>query len=667
MLTYKTSLPSTRNRKPWLRMWRFAACSLVLGFLQTASAQAPPPQLPPIGEESLPSGREYIPEPIERLPAIQAELSVIHRRSQLVITRAGVVRMAIADPGIVDVVQYSPTELSVIGTEIGTTTLTMWFENSPDPLIYLVRVIRDPSTEEQSRIDYGKLERKLALLFPNSKVYLIPLSRKIIVKGQARDSEEAAWILQIIRGEVINQNGNLGGPQPGNIGINNGYNGGGINGGIINPYDLAASNIINMLTIPGDFQVMLRVRIAELNRSMLRRMGVNLQVLINDGRYALASTLASGAGTLSGIFEAGDVTVVVDALNSNGTATILAEPNLTVLSGHDATILSGGEFAVPTIVGINGVGGQQTVFRGFGTSMVVTPTVLDKEFIRMRIRPEFSETTGTSGAGGIPNLNTRRIDTTVQLREGQTIVLGGLLSHRAQTQIAGIPLLDGIPVIGPALFATKRATEDETELLITVTPELVRPMEPDEVPPYPGFEVTQPDNYLLYAKAFSQGPNDPSVNQLPPYGHSTGTATPVGYTQFNPAPAAPGYAPVPTQPYGGNPGNAASGMPMGNNNPNSRYPVQPMQARPTPTYPPAGYRGGPAQQQQQMPSQPMNMPAPAGPLATRPFVRQSGYQGDAVQTLPRLLQGRPQGGAEQAMYSEQAPQPPRRFWQLRNR
>src|SRR5262249_3649704 len=150
--------------------------------------------------------------------------------------------------------------------------------------------------------------------------------------------------------------------------------------------------------IPGDFQINLRVRIVELNRSQLRRLGVNLSVLFANGRQIISSSLAgafsgtstgvggaigAGAGTLQGVFEAGDISVLINALRSNGTARILTEPNLTVLSGHDATVLSGGEFAVPTIVGINGVGGQQTVFRGFGVSMLVTPTIIDKDLVRM--------------------------------------------------------------------------------------------------------------------------------------------------------------------------------------------------------------------------------------------------------------------------------------------
>lgn len=596
MLTQSHS-PVTRRtcRLAASRMGQVSCLLLCLFALEIAPthviAQSLPPQriarqAPAEVEETeeLPDASD-IPQQVKSMPRINAELEVVHRRSQTIVFKGRVARVHVTDPSVADYVLYSPTEIGVIGTAVGTTTVLVWFEDEPDadPLIYLVTVIRDPGLEEAARIDYGKLEKKLAILFPNSKVYLIPMSSKIIVKGQARDSEEAAWILQIIRGEVITQLGGLGGPQNpagyfggygvGALGAGGGYgngNGFGVAGnGRFNAFDWTSSMIINMLTIPGDFQINLRVRIVELNRSQLRRMGVNFSVLFANGRQMISSSLAgavsgggagAAAGSLQGVFEAGDISVLINALRSNGTARILTEPNLTVMSGHDATVLSGGEFAVPTIVGIGGVGGQQTVFRGFGVSMLVTPTIIDKDLVRMRIRPEYSELSGGS-SGGIPGLNTRRVDTTVELREGQTIVLAGLLSYRARTEVAGIPFLGGLPLVGSILFQAKRATEDETELLIMVSPEIVRPMEADEVPPVPGFEVTQPNDRMLNRHGFTQGNNDTNYYQLPPYGHGSGVGVAVGYGQFNPQPASPINSPAPGGPGAGVPGGQGVGAP----------------------------------------------------------------------------------------------------------
>ena len=634
---------------PWFpqRILQVLCCLMAVGgalLAGPATAQNRYAQLPPpLGEpETLPPPRENVPSEIVAMPTVQADLEVIHRRSQLIVTRSRVIQSAIADPSVIDVVQYSPNEVSVIGLAMGSTTLTLWFENNPQPLIYLVKVVRDPSLEDQARIDYGKLEKKIALLFPNSKVYLIPLSGKIIVKGQARDSEEASWILQIIRGEVINQVGSLGGDQPAtpNATIP----------AAVNPLNMASSNIINLLNIPGEFQIMLRVRIVELNRSMLRRLGVDFTYLINSGRDVLTSSVGGLPANLSGIFENRQLSVLINALRSNGTAKILTEPTLTCLSGHPATVLSGGEFAVPTIVGINGVGGQQTNFRGFGTSIIVTPIVIDKDLIRMNIRPEFSEINpGNTSAGGIPGLSTRRVQTTVQLREGQTIVLAGLLSQRTNTEITGIPFLSGIPWIGPLLFAGKRSTEDETELLVTVTPELVRPMDPEEVPPYPGFDVTVPNDYMLYRKAFSEGPNDTSVNQLAPYGHNSGVAVPIGYGQFNPAPASPGYAPVPTAPYGGGFPPPVAG----------RYPNPPVSS---PRYPPS-YNGGFAPPGNGAgggyPAGPGRPPSGYSPPAGGPTaLKFNSGEGQSSRLVPQFLKGNQSHAStvEQAGYTN--PQPP---------
>jgi pilus assembly protein CpaC len=256
--------------------------------------------------------RKPLPTQIRSTPGIFDEMEIIIRRSQLVITNSRIRRYAIADPSIIEFVTYSPTEVAIVGLEMGTTTLTLWFEGDESPITYLVHTIQDPSLEGQRRIDYGKLERKIAVLFPNSKVYLIPLSRKIIVKGEASDASEAANILSVIRGEVINFDGNLGGPQPysaggafGGAGVDSTY--GGVN------YDYASSLIVNMLEIPGEFQVMIHVTIAQMNRTMMRQLGVDLSVLFDGGRQFIGSTMGGVPSTLTGIFEAGEVNVLINA------------------------------------------------------------------------------------------------------------------------------------------------------------------------------------------------------------------------------------------------------------------------------------------------------------------------------------------------------------------
>ena len=530
-----------------------------------------------------------LPPEIDSMPKPQEELEIINHRSQLIVTRKRVSKIAVADPSVIDVVQYSPTELSVIGTERGKTNLMFWFEGEQRPLIYEVTVIRDPDIEDQKRIDYGRLERKLQVLFPDSKVYLIPLSFKILVKGQARNAEEAARILQVIRGEVINQEGLIGGPQPaGGLAsglVNNNFPGVGVGGNFGG--DRLSSLIVNMLEVPGEQQVMLRVRIAELSRSQLRRMGIDLNYIFNNAAHTVTSTVAGSPSNLSGIFSNGEVSVLLNWLESNGTAKVLSEPVLTVLSGHSASFLSGAEFAVPTIVGVGGAAGQTTSFRGFGTSVIVTPTVVDRDLVRMRIVPEFSQANQGLAVGGIPGLNSRRVQTTVELREGQTIALAGLILSETNTEVSRIPFLGEIPYIGAKLFAAKEAAQDETELLVLVTPEIVRPMDADEVPPVPGYDVTWPSRWELCELGMTEGVPDTGVYQVPPLGTDSNHGINVPYRLYNPAPAAAQYAPAPANSYGGQ--QQAPNMMNGPSYPSQpNYPTQP-------SYPgPQGHPGGPS-------------------------------------------------------------------------
>ena len=508
---------------------------------------------------------------IESLPTAHEDLEIIERRSQLMVTRANVTRWAVADPSVVDLVQYSPRELGLIGLTRGSTTLTMWFENHAEPIIYVVKTIRDPDLDLQRKLDYGKLERSINRLFPNSKVYLIPMSRKILVRGQARDQEEAAHILAAIRGEVINQEGGLFGPQPYMASFNTGGYVGGFGGNYGNNWwganDLLSSFIINELRVPGEFQISLRVRIAELNRSQLRSMGIDLNVFFKDAQQNIFTDLGAAASTtLGGIFEGGDIAVLMNFLASNGTAKILTEPNVVVLSGRQARFLAGGEFAVPTVIGIGGAAGQTTSFRGFGTSLLVTPAVVDRDLIRIAATAEFSDLQGGAAAvNGVPGTSARRVETTVEMREGQTLALAGLLSHRTVTEVTRIPWLGDLPHLGPLLFSNKRSSQEENELLILITPEIVRPMEAHEVPPVPGFEVTHPIDHEFYKHNMVEGMPDTGYYQVPPYG-SGSVGTNVGYQHFNPGPAGSLYSPQPTNPYGNgfsSPTPIPGGMPSG--------------------------------------------------------------------------------------------------------
>src|SRR5690606_11960207 len=149
--------------------------------------------------------------------------------------------------------------------------------------------------------------------------------------------------------------------------------------------------------------------------------------------------------------------VLLNTLASNGYAKIMEDSVVVTMSGHPASFLSGGEFAVPNTVGNNGVLVGTTTFRGFGTSIIATPTVIDDDLLRLQIIPELSAVNSDNTVNGVPGVDVRRVQTVVELREGQTIVLGGLFSRRQQSEVTRIPLLGEIPFVGAHLFNTKQA------------------------------------------------------------------------------------------------------------------------------------------------------------------------------------------------------------------
>jgi pilus assembly protein CpaC len=617
-------------------------------IVKPALGEAPagvPVYVQPVAHQPVDPRRALDPR-IESMPQVDQKMSVIHHRSQLIRTRARVARITFSDPSVIDVVQYSETELSILGLGLGTTDLLMWFENDAEPLKYAVTVIHDPSLDDQRRIDYGKIERKIQILYPNSKVYLIPLSRRVIVRGQARDAEEAANIMQTIRIEVANLE--YAGRGFGDDFIDPAAYTGGVNGAVGNGYNnnLLNSFVVDELQVPGEFTVQVRVRIAQLNHEMLRRYGVDLSVILNDGRHVISSSMAS-APVIGGIFDNGQVGVLVDALTTNGTGKIIEDASLVTLSGNPAAFLAGGEFAVPTTVGLGGAAAATTSFRGYGTSVIATPTVVDNDLFRLQIVAELSNIDSGNAVGGIPGLNVKRIQTMVEVREGQTLVLGGLYGRQQRAEVTRIPFLGELPIVGHYLFNSKRATEDENELLIVVTPELVRAIDADQQPPLPGFHVTHPDCYDFYKYNRTEGNPDLGHYQMLPYGHGQGYAQDAGYNVFNPAPAiglGPGQAAgMPAQgSYGaaemqmqggyagghsvqpgmnGSPYSAPSGQHPG------AYGQNPQQ--PSPTYAPAPVPGG------QQPPQFVNPPAVGGPQAYSPSGRGAIQQTSGVRGVPR--------------------------------
>jgi len=458
------------------------------------------------------------PRPLPGMPAGPFEMigesgtvSVMVRRSMLLRTAQDIYRTAVVDPNICDVVQFTPKEISIIGKSQGSTHVTFWFDGpNAQPITYLVKVEPDSAEVKKEEDKYKLLEDVVNEMFPDSKVQLMLVADKLIVKGQAKDSEEATQIMSIIR---TNAGGGGAGGAWGPGGWNGGA-GGGLSEGVAADVlsDSATGSaararyqVINMLRVPGVQQVALRVKIAELNRTAARGFGVDVQgnVAFSDSPEgtdlffnSILNVAGGGAPALLAQFDGDDISIGIRYLQQQGVIRLLSEPTLVTMSGRPATFVAGGEFAVPTVVGSAGLNAVTTDFRAFGAIISFLPTVVDKDRIRLEVSPEFSQINQAIAVGGTPGLKTRAVTTTVEMREGQTFAIAGLLEDNMNgTTIGDLPFFAQI-------FGRRSMQRAETELIILVTPELVHPMEAEEVPPLPGFDVTEPDNaqFFLHGK-----------------------------------------------------------------------------------------------------------------------------------------------------------------------
>lgn len=488
----------------------------------------------------------------------EAEISLVVGQTKLLETREALTRIAVSNPAVadVDVLNDQPNTraINLYGRSFGTTTITFW-DHQNNPMTFLVRV----------SLDTLDLEARIKQTFPGAMVHVRQVGPQVILEGQVSDSKTMSDVLQLVTADLRNSGGsraqggsgagasssggtavnvNVGGAGAGAAGgaggaggLGGGLGGGGSGGA--GGTNAQAYTIINRVVVPGPRQVMLRVKIAELNRTALRQIGVSWldpknnailastiggaasigatagpfsQSVATAGRSVrpIASTFASSASAtpanaqLYGIFNAGQFSIFLNALRSNAMAKILAEPNLMALDGQPARFLAGGLFPYPVPQSSSIPGGTAVVtvqFANFGAILSFLPHILANDEIQIDVEPVFSQLNfgaGTTINGGrVPAIDQRSARTVVRLREGQTLAIAGLLQTTTNNTTQRIPILGDLPIVGP-LFSANSAETVETELVVLVTPELVAPMEANEVPPAPGDRVNQPNDYEFF-------------------------------------------------------------------------------------------------------------------------------------------------------------------------
>lgn len=484
-------------------------------------------RLPAMGQQGpLGSTPRPTPETIAKIRGLVERVIDPEHTFDLVVGRARVLQLKlaptqtqVADPTVLDMrpLPERPTELAMIGRRTGTTVLNLWF---PDPnnkgkevvLSYLVRVIPDPEATDRLKAIYKALEEEVNKAFPNSRIELHLVGEKLMVTGQAHDIFDATQILRILRANAPGGDAALVPVNSVNVNVTPGdpANPTGTPG--IESYLLAGGpNVINNMRVPGEQQIMLRVTVAEVNRAAARSIGLNFSITNNQGVTVFAQNTGP-LGALTGVNlpialdSSGQVPLLLSALRNLNYAKSIAEPMLVTMNGQSATFLAGGSFPVPVVGGFGtfgaaGGGLQGVQFVPFGVQLAFQPIITDRDRIRLTLNTSVSTRdlgSGTNiGGSNVSGLSQRNFSTTVEMREGQTLAIAGLVQTNLGANSARVPLLGDIPYLN-RLASVDRTSSSEQELIVLITPELTHPLEQTERPPVPGVDIFEPGDWEFY-------------------------------------------------------------------------------------------------------------------------------------------------------------------------
>jgi pilus assembly protein CpaC len=385
-------------------------------------------------------------------------------RSTVLSTTFDVTRIAVTNPAVADAVVVAPREILIDGKGAGTVSLIVW--GAQERRQY--DVVVDPGVTP--------LQQTFQQLFPGEDIRVAMNDENIILTGSVSSNA-----VMLRAGEIAD-------------GMS------------------SKTGVINMLQLPGGSesqQVMLQVRVAEVNRKAIQELGINLFSTRPEATGRI-TTQQFGAPNFDDEKAGGLVFsdflnlfffnrkeglgAAIKALEQKGLFQSLAEPNLIAYNGQEASFLAGGEFPVPVVQGSGAASNVTIMFKEFGVRLNFRPTIAG-DVIRLKVRPEVSSLDFNNGITlqgfRVPALITRRAETDVELRDGQSFAIAGLLNNVTQNDGANVPFLSKIPIIG-YLFKSNADRKERTELMVLVTPRLVRPLNPDEVPPLP----TQPERFL---------------------------------------------------------------------------------------------------------------------------------------------------------------------------
>lgn len=405
-------------------------------------------------------------------------------RSSQIIKRAHVVNPEIAE--LVYSETQSPNWVFVSGKSIGATQLTLWGGNNE--LLGSFEVI--------VRADVNGLKKNFYEIFPEEDITVRDSGDHITLSGTVSDSVRLTKVLALAEA-------------------------------------YSPKKVINLLQVGGVQQVMLEVRIAEISKQVSEKLGINLAydegdsfgltmldqltALPTEGWPGNPLQVAPSANAVLGFVSGSDSLIItLDALQEDGLLKILAKPTLIAQSGHDASFLAGGEFPFPVAQSFERFSIE---WKPFGVALNFTPTVLSDGKISLVVSPEVSELdfTKTIAFSGfvVPSIDTRRMSTVVELRDNQSFAIAGLLKNFVRESVHKFPLLGDIPILG-ALFRSTSYQKDETELVVIVTPHLVKPVSADDLPlPTDSFVDPSPFELMMLGMLEARRQDEPAKAGVP--------------------------------------------------------------------------------------------------------------------------------------------------------
>ena len=448
------------------------------------------------------------------LSTVGPSLNLTIGKSTLLRMPSAVTRISLGNPIVADVTLISPTELYLLGKTYGSTNLIIWRKGAGPTAI-----------DVNVNIDHARMEAKIHELLPAEKgIRVRPAADSVILTGVVSSAVKARAAEDIANAFVRDVNKSLVLPiVAGDAKVEAGTKLPVSSAGGAAAANAAGAKVVNLLQIAEAQQVMLEVTVAEVSKTLMDKLGSTFNATQRNGNWSfgISSLLGGGGAGLLSAIKNGNTGFTIDAEKSDGLIKILAEPNLVAISGQEASFLAGGKIFIP-VGRNNGTGGTTITLeeKEFGVGIKFTPTVLEGGRIHLKVAPEVSELSQTGSpfttVGGetavLPSFTTRRVQTSVQLMDGQSLAIAGLIKNNVKQAVDRVPGLGEVPVLG-ALFRSSEFQGDRSELMFVITPRLIKPLDPNYALPTDSY--TPPSRSELYfgSRLEGSGHEDLPANQ----------------------------------------------------------------------------------------------------------------------------------------------------------